>query len=303
MGAALKTRKQKAAGSSVPWGLMPAALRVLYITTRSRTGGWLAEAFAADSAAEILLDQVIGSAAALTRLRDEPFDAILVSHEPGELDALALIEAYRAGGADEPIIVLGTQSDQEMAVLCYEVGADSYVCVNTATTRNLIWMVARAVQRHQLSRENRRLNHAERTRLQREHEEAERLLEQQRSLCAERRGKPLELPRELVAHYRELLRTYVIMGSGNLACELEQLAGLLVSVGLTARQAMELHLTVLEELLHGLGTRSTRHVMTRADLLAMELMLHLADGYRRRYREYVRPPVQRMLPGFDLVGS
>jgi hypothetical protein len=93
------------------------------------------------------------------------------------------------------------------------------------------------------------------------------------------------------------------MGSGNLACELSRLAELLVSAGLTARQAMELHLTVLEELLHGLGTRSTRHVMTRADLLAMELLLSLADGYRRRWREYLSPPIQRLLPGFDLLGS
>jgi len=299
MPTALKGKKPKAASTSVPWGQMPPALRVLYITTRARTGGWLAEAFAADSAADILLDQVVGSAAGLARLRDEPFDAVLVSHEPGELDALALIEAYRAGGADEPIVVLGTQSEQEMAVLCYEVGADSYVCVNTATTRNLIWMVVRAVQRHQLSRENRRLNLAERTRLQREHEESQRLLEQQRSLVGQTAQASFSLPLELVAHYRELLRTYVIMGSGNLACELSRLAELLVSAGLTARQAIELHLTVLEELLHGLGTRSTRHVMTRADLLAMELLLCLADGYRHRWREYLHPPVQRMLPGFD----
>ncbi len=54
-----------------------------------------------------------------------------------------LVEGYRAGGADEPIVVLGTESEQEMAVFCYEVGADGYVCVNTATTRNLIWVVVR----------------------------------------------------------------------------------------------------------------------------------------------------------------
>ena len=106
---------------------------------------------------------------------------MLVSHEPGELDALDLIEGYRAGGADEPIVVLGTQSEQEMAALCYEVGADAYLCVNTTTTRNLIWVVARAVQRHHLIRENHRLNQAERRRLQREHDEADRLLGQQRS--------------------------------------------------------------------------------------------------------------------------
>jgi hypothetical protein len=60
-----------------------------------------------------------------------------------------------------------------------------------------------------------------------------------------------------------------------------------------------LHLHVLEELVHGLGTRSTRHVMTRADLLAMEIMIHLAEKYRRRYQERANPAVQRLLPGFE----
>jgi hypothetical protein len=55
---------------------------------------------------------------------------------------------------------------------------------------------------------------------------------------------------------------------------------------------------VLEELIRGLGSRSTRHVMSRADLLALEMLLHTADGYRRRYQERVQPPVQQPLPGF-----
>ena len=38
---------------------------------------------------------------------------------------------------------------------------------------------------------------------------------------------------------------------------------------------MQLHLHVLEELVHGLGARSTRHVMTRAGLLALEVTVHL----------------------------
>jgi DNA-binding NarL/FixJ family response regulator len=160
-------------------------MRALYITTQGRTGGWLAEAFAADSASQVLLEEALGTAAGLARLRDEAFDAVLVSHEPGELDALELIEGYRAGGADDPIVVLGSQSEQEMAALCYEVGADGYLCVHTATTRNLIWVVARAIQRHHLLRENHRLNQAEQTRLGREHDEADRLLSQQRDLLGD----------------------------------------------------------------------------------------------------------------------
>jgi len=217
------------------------------------------------------------------------------------------------------------------------VGADAYVCVNTTTTRHLIWVVARAIQRHQLIRENRRLFQNDQRRLQREHEEAERLLRQQRTLISdleslrrttggweepaagageeggansawslepsqgrdgEDHGAP-SLPPELIAHYRELLRTYVIMGSGNLSGEMARLGDLLVTAGVTARQTMHLHLHVLEELIRGLGARSTRHVMTRADLLVLEIMMHLAEGYRRRYQQRVRPLVQRTLPGFD----
>ncbi len=298
-------------------------MRVLFVANRQRTGGWLVEAFSAESVSDLRLDEVAGSAAGMARLRDDTFDAVLVSHDPPELNALELIEGYRAGGAGEPIIVMGLQSEQEMAAACFEVGADGYVCASTTTSRNLIWVMARAVQHHQLMRENHRLALDQQQRLQREHDEAERLLLQQRTLigdletiqdsswavvAGERSGQadrePLScervaLPRELVFHYRELLRAYVIMGSGNLACELSRLASLLATAGISARQTMQLHVLVLEELVNGLGSRSTRHVMTRADLLALEIMVHLADNYRERYREQVNPPTQQLLPGFE----
>jgi len=89
------------------------------------------------------------------------------------------------------------------------------------------------------------------------------------------------------------------MGSGNLASELSRLADMLATAGVSARQTMQLHVRALEELIHGLGNRSTRHVMTRADLLVLEIMIHLAESYRVRYYERAQPPVQRMLPGFD----
>jgi len=311
MGATLLDRMSENRHAAALCGCLPPRMKVLYISTRQRTGGWLAEAFAADSATQIVLEEAVGTVAGLARLRDEAFDVVLVGHEPGELDALDLIEGCRAAGSDDPIIVLGTQSEQEMAVLCYEVGADGYVCVHTTTTRNLIWVAARAIERHQLLRDNQRLSLAKQAQLQRERDEADHLLRQQRALLGNLEAPrddefsqfpapaadPL-LPAELVHHYRELLRAYVIMGSGNLAVELKRLAELLVAAGLTPAQTMQLHLHVLEELVRGLGERSTRHVMTRADLLVMELLMHLAEGYRQRYRERVYPPAQQMLPGF-----
>jgi CheY-like chemotaxis protein len=314
---------------------MPPRMRALYVTTPARTGGWLAEALAADSASEVQLDEAMGVTAGLTRLRDEVFDLVLVTHEPGELDALELIEGLRAGGNDEPILVLGIASEQEMTALCFEVGADAYLCVNTTTTRTLLWVAARAIERHELLRENRRLLQADRQRLHQEHLEADRLLAEQRALISDlesltgagrpdpeaRPSKPsrrtcevsappsvattreplelVRLPDNLVAHYRELLRAYVIMGSGNLTGDMQELSELLVTSGITPQQTMLLHLQVLEELVRGLGSRSARHVMTRADLLVLEIMIHLAEGYRGRLLERLRPPRQLNLPGFD----
>ena len=307
--------------TAVPVGTLPARMRILYITTGQRTGGWLADAFAADSASEILLEEAVGVSAGLARLRDEMFDAVLLSHEPGELDALEFLEAMHGGGSEQPMVVLGAQSESELAAMSFEVGADAYLCVNTTTTRTLIWTVARAIERRHLIRDNRRVTHADERRVQQEHAEAQWLLEQQRALirdlvdseslrtaggnpapAGERTpdspGAPAApaLPPQLVSHYRELLRAYIIMGSGNLGVEMITLSELLATAGITARQTLELHVHVVEELVRGLGNRSARHVMNRADLLALEVMIHLAEGYRQRYELRIPPPQQMQLP-------
>jgi DNA-binding response OmpR family regulator len=312
---------------------LPSRMKVLYITTLHRTGGWLAEAFASDSATHVHLSEAVGVTAGMAQLRSEVFDAILVSHDPQALDAFDLVEGLRAGGTEEPIIVLGAQSEPEMAPFCFEVGADGYCCVGATTVRALIWLVARAIERFQLVRENRRLLQADRQRLDLEHQEAQRLLNQQRSLIAQLQAIRQEatcgpnhvpppgiasagaidslhfdaasffatLPPQLVAHYREMLRAYVIMGAGNLSEEMAALASLLATAGVTSRETMQLHLHVLEELVRGLGNRSARHVMNRADLLILEVMVHLAEGYRRQYLQKNHPPRQLPLPGFTFA--
>lgn len=283
-------------GSLEPAATAAARMRVLFVTGRMRAGAWLAEAFAKENSADIELHEVVGSTAGLTRLRDENFDALLLSHVPGELDALAFLEALRAGGAEEPALVLGEQSEAELAGRCYQTGADAYVCVNTITTHILGWRVARALERHRLLRENRRLQHAEKQRLRREQHEAQATLDDLRRACGHGESP---LPPELVAHYRSLLRSYVIMGAGNLNEEVASLAALLNVAGVSSTRALQLHLTVLQEMVSGLGNRSARHVMTRADVLVLELLMHLAAGYQRRYNDRVCPPQQKTLPGFD----
>jgi len=289
---------------ATPWGTLPPRMRVLYVSGVGRTGGWLAEALAADSASEVALEEAAGAAAGLARLRDDSFDSVLISHEPPEIDALELVEAVRGGGCEDPILLLGTAAAEELAAPAYEVGADAYLCVGSATTRTLIWTTARAIQWHQLLRQNRRLVQAERQRLRSEQQEAERMLAEQRSLItgleslAGQGAPPVDLPQNLAAHYADLLRAYVVMGSGNLTVELGALAELLAGAGVSPQQALQLHLQALEDLIRGLGSRSARHVLTRADLLVLEVMLNLADGYRRRFLDRAEPARQQLLPGF-----
>jgi CheY-like chemotaxis protein len=314
-----------------PWGGLPPRMRVLYIAAAAAAGGWLHEAFAADRASEVVLDEVAGSAAGFARLREERYDAVLVSHEPGLLDALELVEGLRTGGSEEPIVVLGAAGEQDLAALCYEAGADAYLCIEATTTRCLLWVIARSIEWRRLIRENRRLLEGERNRLRWEHGEAQRLLDQQRGLIRDLETlhgaglvadvaapepaaeslpddeqaaaepatiEPLNLPPLVAANYRELLRAYVIMGSGNLGHEMGALAESLAAAGVSAPQTVELHVRVLEELVRGLGNRSARHVMSRADLLVLEVIVHLAEGYRRRLDELHRPLEQKLLPGF-----
>ena len=105
IGAGMITAPQPPAPSATAMpsaGSLPMRMKVLYITTLHRTGGWLTEAFASDSASQILLEEVVGVTAGMARLRTEVYDAVLVSHEPGVLDALDLVEGLRGEGTKNP---------------------------------------------------------------------------------------------------------------------------------------------------------------------------------------------------------
>lgn len=278
-------------------------MRALYVTTPDCPAAWLTELLAVDRAMTITIEPASGSQLALGRLREETFDAVIVRHAPPELDAVEFVEAHRLTAADDPLLVLGSGPENLLAPLCYEVGADAYLACATLTARQLIWALGHAIEWHALVRENRRLIELDRKRARLEHNEAQRLLEQQRGLLGELqelacgqetaidrlataatavRDGPLEVPTELVVRYRDLLRAHVIMGAGNLAAETAGLADSLAAIQLSAPRLVQLHVHVLEETLRGLGGRSSRHIMARADLLVLDVMAQLAERYRTR---------------------
>jgi hypothetical protein len=248
--------------------------------------------------------------AALSRLREEPFDCLLID-VPASLASpsddngpFGLIRAARTAGCLEPVVVVGrllTDAEWNEACTC---DCDVFVSPRGWESASLGGVVKRSLLRGVLLRENRTLTAANHRRLLRERDESEQLLAHQRQLIAELEALPHPLrqptsPRaerfhhavplestyvetqegatnQFAADYASLLRSYVLMGSGSLAGEISEMTDRLLAARMPPHEALQLHLGCVESLVKGLGNRSARHVMSRADLLAVEMMTHLA---------------------------
>jgi hypothetical protein len=229
-------------------------------------------------------------------------------------DPISLARGIRAGGCSDPIVIVTMAADDETWTEALRLNVDLLVSAKGWESSALVQAIQRSVERGRMFHEIDRLASADRRRLVRERDEAEYLLNQQRRFltaleqfagsgegrsiagssgrstgritpvdgAAGARLENLGLPPEFDEYYQELLRTYVIMGSGNLASEIIKLAEILSQAGFAPREVLDLHLARVERLVRGLGNRSTRHVMARADLLALELMVRLGECYQRR---------------------
>ncbi|QDU81320.1 hypothetical protein Pla110_30610 [Polystyrenella longa] len=101
----------------------------------------------------------------------------------------------------------------------------------------------------------------------------------------QRKEEQTVLRRDLKRFYSTLLRSYVVMGTGSLTEEIKQVVFQLEVCGLSIRETMSLHLEQVEELVRGLGNRSSRHVMSRADMLILEMLMHLAEERKGKQGE------------------
>lgn len=250
---------------------------------------------------------------ALSRVRDEPFDCILIDVPAvstsirDDNSPFGLMRALRTAGCVEPVILVGRLfTDTDWIEACAH-DCDVFVSARGWDSTALGGLVKRAIVRGVLLQENHRLTAADRRRLLRDHEESEKLLAQQRQFIAEleslpdpfqkpnsRAGISANVPvqsrsaatggssaSEFAARYAGLLRSYVLMGSGSLAVEISEIADDFVAARVPPPEALQLHVQCVEDLVKGLGNRSSRHVLSRADLLAVEMMTHLAHRSQR----------------------
>jgi hypothetical protein len=252
---------------------------------------------------------------ALTLLREESFDCLLIRAQAGwestGEDPVSLARAIRVGGSADPIVVVTPQADDDAWTEALTLNVELLVTPKGWASNALVHAIERAVERGQMLSEIERLGSVHRQRVSRDREEAEYLFNQQRqillaleALRADARGidstvapspegaaaalRSCSLPPEFDNYYYELIRSFVIMGTGSLTGELAKLAAVLVSAGLGPRDVLTLHLDRVATLVRGLGNRSTRHVIARADLLALELMVHVGEALLTGTRR-VRP--------------
>lgn len=280
---------------------LPSRLRFLCVTTHEPS--WVSLTLQLDAHGCFEPSFVWASSVnqAVSSMRHEVFDCVIVSVADGESPefALQMLHAARSAEHDEPVVVMASSlSDHDWEQFA------AYECEVFTSKRQwessaLLATVRRATSRRELTSEIRRLENADQRRLARERDEAEQLLQQQQMMIKSLKDllpdasegsrssiapQPVcpELPPEINNYYHDLLRTYVIMGSGSLESEIEGLAGVFSMANIGPREAVEIHLKGLESLVRGLGNRSARHVMSRADLLVLDLLINLGEKYRQR---------------------
>lgn len=286
------------ADERVVTGQLPTRLRLLCVAPSEPSWVGLTLQLDAEGVFEPQFRWVSTPNEALTLLRDDPFDAVLIAAD-AFAEAASLVQAIRASGCEDPLVLLAPRiSDADWLDLSRE-ECELLQSARLWDSPALASVLKRAIFRSERTRQSRRLEIAQTKRMARERDEAEQLLNQQRRIIDDLdatnvtrqamldcfgRVAPCRtaLPPQINSYYQELLRTYVIMGSGNLGGEIAKLADLLAVAGCGPREALSLHLERVESLVGGLGNRSTRHILARADLLALELMIHLGESYRRR---------------------
>lgn len=298
---------------------LPPTLRLLCVTSREPLWAGLTLRLHGAGCGEPHFHWVSTAHEVLEILRGESPDCILIHPNPtpftakgSVIDAKTLLPAIRAAGCDDPTILLADYLSDEVWAVAYDQDCEVLISASGWESPALLPAVARAIARADLVRDHHRLTLMTRRRLVRERDEAEHLLAQQRQMIrdlehlaalstssvakppAEMRAAPPaagqtesmtvpdQLPAELHSYYHELLRTYVIMGSGSLGPDITRMADAISLARLSPREVLQFHVVRVEALIRGLGSRSTRHIIARADLLALELMIRLGECYQQR---------------------
>jgi len=255
---------------------------------------------------------------ALSLLRSEPVDCILYAETSHLLKSpeygtrfIQNLQAIRTSNPATPILLLADHLSETLWVKVLQLSCEVFISSQPWRSPALYGFMDHSIRNSFIRKEHARLTAEINQQLKTEKDETERLLAQQRSIVAEieriTSGKPdrktensqlANFSREVVSdtaqvqdlagshkeletRYAKILRSYVVIGSENLTEEITNIAQQFYESGSTVREAFKMHLNQVDQLVSGLGKKSSRQVIARSDLLAMELMIHLCDLYRK----------------------
>lgn len=276
--------RERAMPVDTPNQASPLPMRLLCLDPREPSWTSLAMSLESQLGRPLRLRWCDTPALAISLLRGEQFDCIVIACgdcKPGESagnSASRTVQAIRSIGCDDPVLVLvGAGCEEDLTALA-ELDCET-VRAHWESPALPSWML-RAVRRHETQREHQRLSNRDSRRRSGERSESLLQLQQQREIAE--RFLPGQaqvrnvIPDKVRDYYLELLRTYVIMGTGNLSADLAHFSQGLAGAGVTVPEAFCLHLDCLSRLIEGLGLQSLRHIVARANLLSAEFLLNMS---------------------------
>ncbi len=223
---------------------------------------------------------------AAERLRQEHFDAVIVDdvsvpsrdlfagHSP-----LEFVSALRAGGSVDPILLLSDRVDD--SCLAEAAGLDCELLTTPTGWRSVAlspWLV-RCLERWRAARERERIDFDRQTRLARDVDESERRMQELRGVAQRLHSEAgPEPPASIITQYQDALRAAVMVHRGELGGIADACLESFSTAAVTPPRYLALHVSTVETLLRGLGSRSGRHLLERANLLAIEVLSRLPRG-------------------------
>ena len=228
---------------------------------------------------------------ALECLRRQSYSAILLSGDFTSKQTLPFLKAIRAGGIPTPVILISDNTNDSFQEETADLGGHLFDTFPVQAIP-LARLVHGAIIQSEMERENDRLRNqisnwiSTQTRLDKTHARTQhRVISALQDMHSDpvieaTQFTPAAIPEcflseplnELVTHYQQLLRLYVIGSEGSLSREVLEWARLTVVSGITTHDCFHLHLSTVHDLMTKLTHRSTQLCRTRADLLLIEVL-------------------------------
>jgi len=275
-----------------PWAAEfspPVPLRMLCLAEREPR--WTAFSVRMESAygGSLRIQWASTLADAIAELRTNCWDTLLL--EAAGVGRVALLDAVQTfEGSAATVALLALPDDSLVAELF---ARDCDVCISPRMWDSpaLPAVVLAAIRRRQCRQELQRHSTTHYRRLSREQTDAESLLRLQHELLLNLQSSrdADNSPPDCSESYADLLKATILSGPKRLGPALDNFVQHLAADGRSPADVLAWHIDRVAALSAGMGGRTSQHLLSRADLLVIEVLVRLGEHYRRVASNAARP--------------